>query len=190
MSSIDSKAQPTQQMTPDAKRRRALAIGVAAAAGIAGAGFAWWRLQPQALSSGAEAAFWAQSFETPAGGALPMKGFQGRPLVVNFWATWCPPCVEELPLLDRFFKENNGNRWQVVGLAIDQPSSVRTFLQKTQVSFPIGLAGLGGTELGKSLGNLSGGLPFTVVFGEGGSVLHRKMGKVTPTDLRAWAALR
>lgn len=190
MSQLDSKAEPAMQAMPHAKRRRWLAAGVAAAAGLAGAGLAWWRLQPQASSAGAEAAFWGQTFETPTGDSLAMKSFQGRPLVVNFWATWCPPCIEELPLLDRFFRENSVNRWQVVGLAIDQPSSVRAFLQKTQVSFPVGLAGLGGTELGKSLGNLSGGLPFTVVFGESGSVLHRKMGKVTPTDLRAWAALR
>lgn len=171
-------------------RRRWLAAGVAAAAGVAGAGLAWWRHAPGPAADGAAAAFWGQSFDAPQGGSVALQAFQGRPLVVNFWATWCPPCVEELPLLDAFFKQNAANGWQVLGLAIDQPSSVRTFLQKTPVSFPIGLAGLSGTELGKSLGNLSGGLPFTVVFGKDGAVAHRKMGKVTMADLSVWTALR
>lgn len=176
---------------PSAARRRWLAGGVALAAGLAGAGLAWWRFQPGEAADGAAAAFWGQSFEAPQPGpGVAMQAFRGRPLVINFWATWCPPCVEELPLLDRFFRENASNGWQVVGLAIDQPSSVRTFLQKTPVGFPIGMAGLGGTELGKSLGNLSGGLPFTVVFGGDGTVKHRKMGKVTTADLSAWTALR
>lgn len=189
MSSTELKAEHSAPAQPDARRRRYVAAGVGVAAGLAGAGLAWWRLQPGPAATGAEAAFWEQTFETPTGAQLAIHSMRGRPVVVNFWATWCPPCVEELPLLDRFFKENAANSWQVVGLAIDQPSAVRTFLQKTPVSFPIGLAGLAGTELGKSLGNLTGGLPFTVVFGKEGTVLHRKMGKVTPADLSAWAAL-
>jgi thiol-disulfide isomerase/thioredoxin len=106
--------------------------------------------------------------------------------VVNFWATWCPPCVEELPLLDRFFQENKVNGWQILGLAVDQPSAVRGFLQKLPLSFPVGMAGLAGTELSKSMGNLTGALPFTVVLGADGVIRQRKMGKVTPQDLSAW----
>lgn len=119
-----------------------------------------------------------------------MQALRGRPVLLNFWATWCPPCVEEMPMINRFFQENAANGWQVVGLAVDQPSSVRTFLQKTPVNYPIAMAGLGGTELGRSLGNLAGGLPFTVVLGSGGTVLHRKMGRVNPEDLRVWAELK
>jgi hypothetical protein len=75
-------------------------------------------------------------------------------------------------------------------LAIDQPSSVRKFLARLPLDFPVGLAGLGGSELGRSLGNLTGGLPFTVVFSGEGRVLHRKMGQVTQEDLQKWAAMR
>jgi hypothetical protein len=74
-------------------------------------------------------------------------------------------------------------------LAIDQPAAVRLFLQRTPVSFPVGLAGLEGTELSRSLGNLSGGLPFTVLAGASGKVLQRRMGRVTPADLGHWAQL-
>ena len=130
------------------------------------------------------------SFDTPEGPPLAMQTLRGKPLVVNFWATWCPPCVEELPLLDGFFRQNTAKGWQVVGLAIDQPSSVRSFLSRTPVTFPIALAGLGGTELGQAMGNLAGGLPFTVVIGAAGDVLQRKMGRVSAADLALWAQLR
>jgi len=131
---------------------------------------------------------WTLNFDTPQGAALPMAGFRGRPLLVNFWATWCPPCVEEMPLLDAFFREHAAKGWQVVGLAVDQPSSVRTFLQRLPVTFPIGMAGLEGTELARSLGNASGGLPYTVVLGADGAVRQRSMGRVTEADLKAWIA--
>jgi hypothetical protein len=66
---------------------------------------------------------------------------------------------------------------------------VRTFLQKTPVSFPIVLGGMEGSDLGRALGNSVGGLPFTVVLGGAGRVLHRKMGKVSPDDLKVWSTL-
>jgi thiol-disulfide isomerase/thioredoxin len=175
------------QPVPDSRRNWLLAA-VAGAAVAAGAGVAWWRQQPAALDAAAVERLWTLNFDTPQGTPLAMAGFKGRPLLVNFWATWCPPCVEEMPLLDSFFRQHAAKGWQVVGLAVDQPSSVRTFLQKRPVGFPIGMAGLEGTELTRSLGNLSGGLPFSVVFAPDGSVRQRRMGRVSEADLQAWAA--
>lgn len=170
-------------------RRRWLLGAVASAAALGGAGLAWQRFQPQTMSTTAEATLWTLKFATPAGHQLALDTLRGKPVVLNFWATWCPPCVEELPLLSRFYQENAAKGWQVLGLAVDQLDPVKRFLEKAPVSFPVALAGLSGVELSKSLGNLSGGLPFTVVLGSDGLVAHRKMGKVTPDDLRAWAAL-
>lgn len=169
-------------------RRKLLTGGVAVAAAAAGGALAWWRLRPGPLAEGAMARLYAQTFATPAGSSLDMARLRGRPLLVNFWATWCPPCVEEMPLLDRFFRENSASGWQVVGLAIDQPAMIRQFLTRTPVSFPIGIAGLDGAELGKALGNSTGGLPFTVVVGADGQVRERKMGQVTPAELAQWKA--
>jgi len=182
-------------------RRNMLYSGVAAVAGLAGAGVAWWKFQPHAVAPAAGAgvagkaeetqdAFWRLSFDTPGGGNLPMSSFRGKPLLVNFWATWCPPCVEELPLLDYFYQENKDKGWQTVGLAVDQPSAVRSWLQARPLNFPVGLAGLTGTELSKSLGNLAGGLPFSVIFGASGQLLHRKIGKILPEELAQWAQLK
>ena len=174
-------------MSSSPTRRRLLYGGVAVAAAAAGLGGAWWRERGSGAKGEAlDAAFWAQRFERPEGGELVFADLRGKPLLLNFWATWCPPCVEEMPMIDRFFRENGGNGWQVIGLAIDQPSAVRKFLQKTPVSYPTGLAGLQGTELVKSLGNTAGGLPFTLVLNGSGTVAARKMGKLEPADLDTW----
>jgi thiol-disulfide isomerase/thioredoxin len=165
-------------------------IAATAVVGVsAGAGVAWWRRQEGEAEAGAEQHLWGLSFETPQGASLPMAGLKGRPLLVNFWATWCPPCVEEMPLLDAFFRQNAAKGWQVLGLAVDQPSAVRTFLQRVPVSFPIGLAGLEGTDLSRSLGNKVGGLPFSVLFGADGQVRERRIGQLSEADLKAWSSV-
>ncbi len=171
-------------------RRNLLNIGAAAAAGLAGVGAAWFKHEPQKLTaeqtSAAQDALWAMSFDTPDGQPQPMSSFRGKPLLLNFWATWCPPCVEELPLLDAFYQQQKAKGWQVLGLAVDQPSAVRKWLQAKPLSLAVGMAGLNGTELSKSLGNLSGSLPFTAVFSASGALLHRKTGKVSKEDLLQW----
>ena len=177
-----------------APRRRWLVGGLALAAGLGGAGLAWWTsTEPPAAKTEPVAddlALWKLQALTPTGAALDIAAFRGKPLLLNFWATWCPPCIEELPLLNRFYNQNSAKGWQVLGLAVDQATAVRSFLERRPLDFPTGMAGLGGVDLSKSLGNLSGGLPFTVVIGAKGNVLNRKMGRVTEDELTSWAALR
>jgi thiol-disulfide isomerase/thioredoxin len=144
------------------------------------------RFEPQEVVGAGKHPFWSQQFETPVGEALNMAAFEGKPLLLNFWATWCPPCIEELPLIDAFWRKNTAMGHQVVALAIDQPSAVRKFLSKQPLGFPVGLAGLEGTQLAKSLGNAVGGLPFTVFFKADGSIWRQKMGQLTPDDLTQW----
>ena len=171
-------------------RRRWLLGAVAGAAACAGAGLAWYRYTPQALAPSLESDFWQQVFASPQGLPLKMADLRGKPLLLNFWATWCPPCVEELPLLSGFYQKNARNGWQVLGLAVDQLEPVKQFLTRAPVAFPVARSGMPGVELSKSMGNLSGGLPFTVVMGSDGQVAQRKMGKVSPADLLAWADLK
>jgi thiol-disulfide isomerase/thioredoxin len=176
-------------------RRTALIAGVAAAAAAAGAGVAWWRRGPAPTASAAAApgdaaalaALWALRLARPEGGELVLADLRGKPLLINFWATWCPPCVKEMPELDRFHQAFSPKGWQVVGLAIDGPTAVREFLAKVKVGFPIGLAGLGGTELVRSLGNTQGALPFSVLVGANGQVLQRKLGETHFDELAGWA---
>lgn len=169
-------------------RRTALALAGASAA-AAGLGAAWWRQATQVDLSPAETAFWASRFDDPAGAAVQAQAFRGKPLLLNFWATWCPPCIEELPLLNAFYTTHQALGWQVLGLAVDQPQPVQGFLQRLPLGFPVGVAGLAGAQLSRSLGNPTGGLPYTVVFGPQGGVLHRKIGKVSQAELDQWVQL-
>ena len=167
-------------------RRAWLTAGVGGVAAAAGAGWAWWQLGRETGLTPTEQAFWNTSFEQPAGSHLATQALQGKPLLLNFWATWCPPCVKEMPLLDAFYREQAGKGWQVLGLAVDSPTPVREFLAKRPVGFPIGLAGMNGVALSRSLGNDQGGMPFTVVFDRGGTAIARKVGAVLPEELSQW----
>jgi len=171
-------------------RRRWIYAAVAAAAGLGGVGLAWWRFTPGKLDEAVFAALWELEFETPPTGKLSMASLRGRPLLVNFWATWCPPCIEELPLLDAFYRENSSNGWQVLGLAVDKLGPVVDFLGQHPVSFPIAMVGMDGVGLSKSLGNLSGGLPFSVILGADGTARNRKIGRVSSQDLALWRELK
>lgn len=168
-------------------QRRTL-LGLAAiAAAAAGAGVAWWRHAPTSVLTEAEQAFWAAQLKDPLGQPVDLSTFRGQPLLVNFWATWCPPCVEELPMLNAFHTAHGPNGWRVLGLAVDQPKAVQTFMQRLPLNFPVGMAGFDGVELSRTLGNPKGGLPYTVVFDAGGVVRHQKVGKVSEADLASWA---
>jgi thiol-disulfide isomerase/thioredoxin len=131
--------------------------------------------------------FWGQAFERPQGGELKLAAFQGKPMLINFWATWCPPCVKEMPELDRFHSAFAPKGWAVIGLAVDSPTPVRAFLGKVRVGLDIGLAGLGGTELAAALGNDAGGLPFSVMVDGHGRIAHRKLGATSFDELAGWA---
>lgn len=177
------------------QRRHVLTVGVAAAAALAGAGAAYWQDKPVASSepaapykpaSGDLNDLWQMQFDTPDGSKLAMQSLKGKPLLINFWATWCPPCVEELPLLERFYSQNKAKSVQIVGLAADKPEAVRTFLKKLPLTFPIGITDLSGIALSKSWGNLAGGLPFSVMLASDGRVIQRKMGKLSEDDLKIW----
>jgi hypothetical protein len=91
-----------------------------------------------------------------------------------------------MPLIDAFFREHGANGWQVLGLAIDRPDAVRQFLARRPVSYPVGLAGLQGTELVRRLGNTEEGLPFTVAIDPAGTIMGRKLGRLDASDLQRW----
>ena len=177
----------TEQMAnPAAANRRHWLLGVAATAALAGGVLSWWRGASSGLSPDAEQALWSSRFDQPNGEPLALSSLRGRPLVLNFWATWCPPCVEEMPLLDRFYQQNSNKNWQILGIAIDQPSAVRRFLGQFPVHYPIVLGGMQGNGLGRLLGNEQGSLPYTVVLDEQGHLVQRKLGRLLPEDLAKW----
>ncbi len=177
-------------MSQTATRRRWLFAGVAGAAAATGFGLAWRNGHVGNTLPDVEQALWGLTFSTPQGGTLAMRSLQGKPLLLNFWATWCAPCVEEMPLLDRFYAENRANGWQVLGLAVDQAAPVTRFLERLPMQFPIALAGFSGIDLSRRLGNSSGGLPFSVLLDGSSRIRQRKIGQLSAQDLQQWRTLR
>jgi thiol-disulfide isomerase/thioredoxin len=167
------------------RRRRWIVVAGGALAAAAGAGWSWWRAsQEQAAAVDADA-LWAMRFARPQGGELIMSDYRGRALLLNFWATWCPPCIKEFPTLDQFSR-SHGGQVQVIGLAIDSPAPVLEFLARQPVDFAIGLAAMSGTDLSRRLGNPSGVLPYTVLLNAKGQVVQRKLGETGRAELESW----
>ena len=166
------------------KRRVWLLGGAGAAAALVGVG---WQQSRAPRAEPAPAGLWQTRMTRPEGGELDFGTLLGAPLVLNFWATWCAPCIKEMPELDQFQRDFAGRGWRVVGVAVDNPSAVREFLKKTPVSYAIALAGFEGSQLSRELGNDKGGLPFTVVFDRTGALVHRRLGQTSLAELTGWA---
>lgn len=176
------------QITERRNRRRWLLGAVAGTAALAGFGIAWRTARPHDSPQTVESGFWLREFETPDDRMIRMHSFRHKPLLLNFWATWCPPCIDELPLLSSFYSEHLANGWQVLGFAIDQKEPVKRFLTRSPVTFPVVMAGVSGVEIGRYLGNSVGGLPFTAVLNSAGQIVQRKMGQISALDLLEWTA--
>jgi len=168
-------------------RRAWVAWSVGAVAGAAGVGAAWRRWS-ETQPDGSPTALWTMRFARPEGGEYVMADFRGKPLILNFWATWCVPCIRELPALQRFQRDFEARGWRVLALAVDSPVPVLEFVSKFKLALPVAMAGIDGLELMRALGNSQGGLPFSVAIDAAGRVMERKLGETKYDDLLLWAA--
>ncbi|MGB6104777.1 MAG: TlpA disulfide reductase family protein [Pusillimonas sp.] len=164
-------------------RRDFLRQAAATAAGAAGLLGPAWQARAGALPPDP---FYAYAFPGLDGRQVELTQYLGKPLVLNFWATWCPPCVKEMPDLDALHKKHPA--FHVVGLAVDTAANVEKFSQKVQVTYPLLIAGHGGIKQMRGLGNKNGGLPFTVVFDEKGRVANKILGQIKPDELDRYMA--
>ncbi len=115
----------------------------------------------------------------------PLSEWQGKLLLVNFWATWCPPCVAEMPELVSLQADMADKNLQIIGIGIDSPTNIRQFSEKYKISYPLLVAGLSGTELARSFGNEAGGLPFTVLISPDGHIKQVYIGRLDMAKVRA-----
>jgi len=113
--------------------------------------------------------------------------YGGRPLIINVWASWCAPCVKEMPELQRFAAQQGANGVQVVGIALDDPAAVRAFLQRVPVSYPILLDTPGPADAGVRLGNPKGVLPYSVLVSDDGRLLKQRIGPFADGEIEHWS---
>lgn len=106
----------------------------------------------------------------------PLAQWQGKVVVLNFWATWCPPCRAEIPEFIRFQKQYEKQGVQFVGIAIDQKSKVASYAKEMGMNYPILLGDLAGIELAKRIGNSEGGLPYSVIIDRNGKIVATQLG--------------
>jgi thiol-disulfide isomerase/thioredoxin len=118
----------------------------------------------------------AQSMNDAAGKPQPLAQWKGKPLLVNFWAPWCAPCVREMPELSALAAKEAGKRFNVIGIGIDSPTNIAQFASKFKIAYPLYVAGMSGTELSREFGNSAGGLPYTVLIGADGQVRKTWLG--------------
>ncbi len=105
-------------------------------------------------------------------------------LVLNFWATWCPPCLNEIPLLVEFQKEHPPKNLQVLGIGIDSELKLREFIVQNKVNYPVLIGKSAGIDMAYELGNFSGGLPFTVVIKNKEQIVKQIVGELSESNLR------
>lgn len=161
-------------------RREALILGaVGLGAAAAGALIGAFALQSQ---TGA-AELLAHSFVDLAGKPRRLVEWRGRVMVCNFWATWCTPCLEEIPLLIAAQQQYASKIVQIVGIGIDRADKIVEFAAKLKITYPLLVAGSAAVDTMKQLGNRSGGLPFTVILDRGGAVAKTRLGALKPGEL-------
>lgn len=114
-----------------------------------------------------------------------LKEWHGKVIVLNFWATWCPPCREEIPLLITLQKRLAAVNLQVIGVAIDNEDAVRPYRQSVGMNYPTLLGDDHTMQLIADYGNRSGSLPYTVIIDRHGTIAARKLGIFTRVELES-----
>lgn len=128
----------------------------------------------------------ALSWRTLDGSTTELSALQGRPILLNYWASWCGPCIREMPVLDAFAAAQGPSGVQVLGVALDDETSVREFLDRVPVTYPIALEEPGPGDSSIRMGNSRNVLPFSVLIGADGRVRAQKFGDFSDSALQSW----
>lgn len=158
------------------------AVGLAFAA--LGAFFGMKRFEPQPPQAPAVASLLSQSMVDTNGQTQPLSQWKNKALIVNFWATWCAPCVDEMPELSELQTEIAPKNIHIIGIGIDSTSNIAQFASKYKIAYPLYTSGMSGTDLSRQFGNKAGGLPFTVLIGRDGQVKKTYLGRLKMEQLR------
>lgn len=131
------------------------------------------------------AKFFDAQYTDVQGKIVDLTALRGKTVVVNFWSTWCPPCVEEMPMFNAVQAQWKDKNVVFVGIAADQADNVREFLKKNPVSYPIVIGGQPSFELSRELGNRYDAVPFTLIINSQEQIVNRHAGIYALKDLEA-----
>jgi thiol-disulfide isomerase/thioredoxin len=164
----------------------ALFVAVAAAALAAGFAFhPWNRQEPAVLPPASAAALMQAALPDLSGQSQPLSQWQDKVLVVNFWATWCAPCRDEIPALIALQNKLGPRGLQIIGIAIDQADRVKPYAAEMRINYPVLVGELDAMDLAQRAGNQLGGLPFTVILDRSGKPVRSELGGVNQEKLES-----
>jgi thiol-disulfide isomerase/thioredoxin len=164
-------------------KRLLYATPLALIALAAGAWLAQLRYAPQQVAEPTVTGLWELDFPDSKGQQQPLSQWRGRVLVLNFWASWCAPCREEIPDFVALRAQYQPKGVEFVGIAIDNPDNVTQFLQQLPVNYPILIGESAAHSLARQLGNPSGALPYTIVIDRSGRIVLKHLGRLPRATL-------
>ncbi len=165
------------------KRRSAIVVTVAIAALAAGVYFGNRVFESESPPPASATGLMGLALPDPEGTEQRIDQWRGKVIVVNFWATWCAPCREEMPEFIKAQAALGAKGLQFVGIAVDQADKVRQFAAEIGLNYPSLVGGFGAMELSRTLGNSVMALPFTVVLDRTGAIVHTQLGVLKPDKL-------
>lgn len=162
---------------------RIVAVGAIAALALAAGVYYALEQRAAAVDAAAVSALTQTRFPDLAGEPVSLERWQGKVIVVNLWASWCPPCREEIPGLVRVQQKFASNGVQIVGIAFDSAAKSRQAAAELGINYPVLVAGLEAIDLTRKLGNRAGGLPYTLILDRRGFPVARHLGILSEADL-------
>jgi thiol-disulfide isomerase/thioredoxin len=158
-------------------------VGVAVAAAITGALYRWSEVAEAPPDANAAPKLWALSLPDLAQKRHPLNEWRGKVLVVNFWATWCPPCREEIPGFVRMSQKYSNSGVQFVGISIDSADKVRDFAAQYAINYPLLIGDSAALQIASAFGNRAQGLPFTIILDRSGATRRVRLGQLEEHEL-------
>jgi len=160
-----------------------VSAGAAAIAVAAGVGFGLRQFSVRKADDPIVEDFLTRQYADPRGTRTDLSDYRGQVLVINFWATWCAPCIQEMPELSEIQDETAAHGVKVLGMAVDSASKVLQFNTRLEVSYPLLILGAAGIDLVRQFGNSSGSLPYTVIVNQAGAIVDQTLGRFNKEKL-------